>query len=81
MDHIGCNASPSPIVFPCVVAYNIYKTKDKNNNKKFIFLVGQQRSSKMRMYSMANAIRQWNLHRLKSDMCKEVNPKRIHKHV
>ena len=59
----------------------MYKTKDKNNNKKFIFLVGQQRTSKLRMYSLDNAVRQWNLHRLKSDMCREVNPKRIHKHV
>ena len=66
---------------PYSISYNLYKTKDKQSNKKLIFLVGQQRSHKLRLHSLATAVRYWNLHRLKSDMCRDVSPTRIHKHI
>ena len=77
----GGNVSPSTPTFPPAIAYNIYKTKDKSNKSRLILIVGQHRISKLRLYSLANAVRSWNLHRLKSDMCRQVSPKRIHKHV
>jgi hypothetical protein len=81
VDHVGLDVPPTAARFPPILAYNIYKAKDKANRSRFIFLVGEHKRSKLRIYSLANSVRCWNLHRFKSDMCREVKPHRIDKHV
>ena len=47
------------------IAYNVYKRQDKGS-KRFIFIVGRQSTAPLRMYSLLNSVRSWNMTRLKS---------------
>lgn len=46
-----------------------------------MFMVGHHRSTHLRLYSLINAIREWNFHRFKSDSCRELSPSRLHKTI
>ena len=69
VEHIGCEKKILNIRLQTVLAYNIYKAKDKEQKTKFIFLLGQQRSSEAKIFSIVSSVRHWNLHRLKIDSC------------
>jgi hypothetical protein len=69
VEHIGCEKRIANIRVERVLAYNIYKTKDKEQKTKCIFLLGQQKSSEAKVFSIVSSVRQWNLHRLKIDSC------------
>lgn len=51
---------------PVLLAYNIYKSKDKQGGTRFVFMVGRQFEHELRMFSLLDAGRGWNLRRLKS---------------
>jgi hypothetical protein len=55
-----------PIPISTLLAYNIYKTRDKQQKHKFIFIVGRQFEQELRLFSLVNSVRFWNLKRLKS---------------
>jgi hypothetical protein len=80
-EHIGFEPKPMQIRVPVALAYNIYKTKDKEQKGRFIFLVGQHRTNELRLYAILNAVRHWNLHRLRADNCIKVTPVRVHKQL
>lgn len=59
-------AEQEPMGAPTLLAYNIYKSKDKQGGTRFVFMVGRQFQPDLRMLSLLDAARGWNLRRLKS---------------
>lgn len=64
-----------------VLAYNLYRMKDKEGRTRFLFLLARQFAPEMRLFTLGNSVRQWNLRRLRSEACKEIAAGRCHKLV
>lgn len=83
-DHI-CDGNPyysnRVMTLPTVYAYNIYKTRDKSQKTKCIFMIGKHEQQESRLCGLLNAVRLWNIKRLKSDSCNDIVPKRAHKFI
>ena len=70
MQHLNESNNMQPSTVPLTspynaIAYNIYKRQDKGS-KRFIFIVGRQPTAPLRMFTLLNTIRSWNMTRLKS---------------
>jgi hypothetical protein len=61
------------------IAYNIYRMTGKEGKTRFVFLLGRHATRDLRLFSVANTVREWNIKRLKTDTCQPLTVNRCHK--